>query len=105
MKRIDFLAYQKWVNIALFDHEDGGSRDCAWCAEYLFNGDREYDCTGCPIREYTGHQHCEESPYRRWTDHYREHHTERPYVNNRRIRCEECQKLANEMVKFIGELI
>jgi len=40
-----------------------GIYQCPLCIEYH----RDNDCSGCPIKEHTGYNHCDNTPYRTLT--------------------------------------
>lgn len=63
----------KWFKIVNGTGEDNGADDCPLC--HLFNGrinDRSYNCNGCPIREDTGKDFCDNTPYVQWDRAYYE---------------------------------
>jgi len=58
----------KWIVICQRKAVDRGTENCALCQKFLRFEEEESDndCKGCPVREKTGRQYCENSPYVDW---------------------------------------
>lgn len=57
-----FGSIAKWETIVAGTGEDQGYLNCPLCK--LFN--TPYRCTGCPVMEATGQNHCDGTPYDAW---------------------------------------
>ncbi len=54
----------KWEKIVLGTGEDHGHKNCPLCQKF----NKKADCHGCPVMDFTGFAHCEDTPYEAWED-------------------------------------
>ncbi|MCK5132420.1 MAG: hypothetical protein KAR40_09760 [Candidatus Sabulitectum sp.] len=92
----------KWLEIKRSTKgSERGPKDCSLCIEY-----HENDCEGCVVKEHTGKIFCDGTPFPRWWVHQKDEHGARiGSSNHRHINCDECTKLANEMLGFLVGLL
>lgn len=82
---------------------DNGRMNCNLCTVFL-----EKDCNGCPVKETTGHEGCDFTPYMEWRAHQQAHIRGEDYVDtnfHRREGCEECLRLATNELIFLKSLL
>ena len=73
---------------------------CALCKEYI-----KFDCKGCLVFIKTGKIGCEDTPWEKFDDHYRNDHD--MYIkgdNFPRVVCPECERLARDELRFLKSL-
>ena len=87
---------KKWERIIAGKAADGGVIDCPPCRIFYV-----LICIGCPIAEYTGKKFCKDSAYIPWFRHQVEEHGKM----RRKIYCEQCTKLAEDMRDFMQEIV
>jgi len=84
------LSIQKWEDIVNGVGEDEGRYNCALCYVYY-----DKDCKGCPVKERTGHDSCDGTPYRAWGRCRREHLMEKGNP---------CREIALQELDFLKSL-
>jgi hypothetical protein len=96
------ISILKWERLADNTDKDAEEGDCALCtAYYKQSTNRDNYCKGCPIKESTGQQFCEGSPYDTWNDYIALPHeatTDEDYIST-------LQLLALGMVKYLQDLL
>ena len=92
----------KWEGIVRSTKaEDRGMSNCPLC-RLFFN---PY-CFGCPVKEKTGMNGCQGSPYQDWDSHYKNSHAVKfVEVASRHKDCPDCLRLAKAELEFLKELL
>ena len=58
---------KKWYGIAYYNRYNGGRLDCPLCNLYFYEEDvLEVGCEGCPVKDVTGLQGCNDTPYQQY---------------------------------------
>lgn len=95
----------KWEAIVAGTGVDNGITDCPLCTLF-YPAKRENDgepCSReCPVVAVTNRSFCISSPYEAWLKH---HYLLGHHWDDKKIRCEECIRLANEELSFLKSLL
>jgi hypothetical protein len=59
---------EKWRKIVDGTGKDEGPKNCPLCQTFRVWDESSVDCTGCPVKERTGRDGCDGSPYYDWED-------------------------------------
>ena len=92
-------AIKKWERIIFDGGKDTGTKNCPLCRVY--NQDEQAICDECPIKEITGEGGCSGTPYIEWDYHSFIHHDTLTRKGFSIVECKECQKLAENELKFL----
>ncbi len=55
---------KKWEGVAAGKLQDRGATNCPLCVEFMSSAFGH--CVGCPVREKTGKDFCQHTPYWKW---------------------------------------
>ena len=86
---------EKWRKVAYDNGFDNDMADCPLCQ---FNE----MCINCIIKHETGCKHCNNTPYQKWTRHYRNKHC--GIYSNHECICKQCTEIAIEEYNFLVDL-
>jgi len=98
LKAID-SSIEKYQKILRLEGYERGQENCALCS--LFVKD---ECTECPIFVKTGNKLCAETPWEQFYLHWSKCHSKYLDIYNRRIVCNECEKIIKKEIKFLKEV-
>ncbi len=90
----------KWEDILAGTEGDNGIENCALCQEFYCAG----NCTECLVKEKTDIGGCLNTPYDGWARHHENHHNDRLFPDDTRIKCPTCQGYANKELEFLKSL-
>jgi hypothetical protein len=89
---------EKWEKIADATGVDRGAENCPLCQKFLKNrGVTGKACAGCPVKESTGMQYCDGTPYSEWL--------QRNPTTPRVVRDHATKRIALKEVKFLRSLL
>jgi hypothetical protein len=90
---------EEWVKVLCGEAE---AEVLPCCEKYDAESVFDHECMGCPISQYVGETVCWGTPYHHWWRHACSQH---PGVEDLKILCPECRKIAYEELKFLCDLL
>jgi len=93
---------RKWKKIVAGTGKDQGTKNCALCKAFIDMG-----CEGCPIKDRTGYDGCNLSPYDDWVEHLEDCHdrtVDDAYLSLE-PECNACKELAQKELDFLISLL
>jgi len=104
----------KWSLIVHGIDVDKGVENCKLCNLFMYGEkdspvneifDSSLSCLGCPVREITRKEFCEDTPYSDWLDHQELRHPDHFEDGLLKVECPLCRKIAQEELMFLQRIL
>ena len=84
----------KWIRMK-YGGTDEGRFNCNLCKKYY-----QFNCTGCPVKNYTSLAWCKNTPYEVWIEHQKHYHGNIVYT----ACCSVCDDIINSEIEFLKDV-